>query len=123
LLRGTEQLLNEIFGRNSSTGLSTSVTAPGGAYLIVVSGHLRSLQVRLDHIDDFIGGGYLSRSWALLSVKDVTANVTFQKLSHEAVHRPSGRAHDLQNLRTIALLGKGSYQSFDLPLNAFGPQN
>jgi hypothetical protein len=102
--------------------LNTSGTAPGGAYLIVVSSHLRSLQVRLDHIDDFIGGGYLSRSWALLSVKHVTANMTFQKLGHEAVHRPSGRAHDLQNIGAIALLAQGSYQSFDLPLNAFGPQ-
>jgi hypothetical protein len=108
--------------RFSDSGLSTFGTVSGGAYPIVVSGHLRSLQVRLDHIDDFIGGGYLSRSWALLSVKHVTANVTLQKLGHEAVHRPSGRAHDLQNLRTIALLGKGSYQSFDLSLNAFGPQ-
>lgn len=41
LLRGTEQLLNEIFGRNSSNGLSAPGTAPGGAYLIVVSGHPR----------------------------------------------------------------------------------
>jgi len=81
-----------------------------------------SFQVKLDHIDDFIGGGYLSRSWALLSVKDVTANVTFQKLSHETVHRPSGRAHDLQNIGAIAFLVQGSYQSFDLPLNALRPQ-
>ena len=48
------------FSDNSSTGLSTSGTAPDGAYLIVISSQLRSLQVRLDHIDDFIGGGYLS---------------------------------------------------------------
>jgi len=47
-------------------------------------------------------------------------NVTFQHLGHEAVHGSPCGAHDLQDFWAIALFVEGSYQRFDLSLDAFG---
>ena len=58
----------------------------------------------------------------MLSVEHMTADVSFQEFGHQAVHGPTGSAHDLQDFGAVALLSKGSHESFDLPLNALGWQ-
>lgn len=64
----------------------------------LLNGRVQLFQVGPDHRDDFIGGRYLSRSRLMLSIQDVTANVTFEHLGHKAVHGSPGCAHDLQDL-------------------------
>lgn len=49
----------------------------------------------------------------------MSTDVTFQHLGHEAVHGSPCGAHDLQDFSAIALLVEGSYQPFDLSLDAF----
>ena len=48
----------------------------------------------------------------------MTANVPFQELSHQTVHGPAGRAHELQNIGAVLLLNYGSFQGLDLAADA-----
>ena len=45
-------------------------------------------------------------------------DVAFQKLSHQAIHGSPRGTHELQNLRAIALFGKGPRERFYLTLDA-----
>ena len=55
----------------------------------------RSFQVRLDHVDDFIGAGYLLGSRFLFAIKNMASDVPLQKFCHEAVHGSPCGAHYL----------------------------
>lgn len=80
-----------------------------------------SFQIRLDHVDHFIGSPLLLRTRSMLSVEHVTAYVPLQKFSHQTVHGSPRRTHYLENVGALAFFGERTHQGFDLTLNAFGP--
>jgi hypothetical protein len=51
------------------------------------------------------------------------ADVVLQKLGHKAIHGSPRSAHQLQNLRAIALFGKGACERFYLALDTLSPKN
>jgi hypothetical protein len=56
-------------------------------------------------------------------IEDLIADVAFQKLGHQAIHGSPRSAHLLQNLRAIALFGKGACERFYLALDTLSPKN
>ena len=56
----------------------------------------------------------------MLSIQNMTADVTFEHFCHETVHGSPRCTHDLEHFRAIALFVERSYESLNLSLNTFG---
>ena len=82
---------------------------------------VRSFEVRPEDIDQLLGRRDVLGVGLLLGIEHVLADVAFQDLDDQAVHRAARGRDQLQHVGTILLPVQGALHGFDLTPDAPDP--